>query len=561
MFFIKSEGVKKMKKIAVLLVILIALALLSCGPASTTEEAAVATKDPAVVTGEVTPEPTEKPTPETTEEPTPEPTEEPTPEPTEEPTPEPTEEPTPVPTEEPASDLDDEWKNMPIITHVYELSKEMFSVEWEGNAELYQVYVDGKKVSTVNYSIAYIDLKTGVHKIVVIPVKYESKNADTTFELNVGILDKAEVGGSIDLGALGIDPKDLVQGTPSKTFSINYTVSPLLSAVPEIVSAYTDFDDRVLLTFTDKYDSDVYRITIKSGKDVNYVEFDPSSADAAALINKTNSQVTIILDQEYLKSHRCFIPELDQKYSFFVKLQRYPDNYVDGKKENSGVLESKDSKAFDYTPYAAWKNAPEIIYASQTADGQVTLRWAHDDNGLGCEYKILRYDKVLGIKTGETEIGKTSKTEFIIKDLMNGKYIYAIVPLYSREQGLVSEEASVEVKNNWVVAPALTCELGKDKQVILKWSSPENIESYHVVVYAGSGSLLRFINLDYKKYSEFDVQAKPGDMEYTFTYNGSIDPENGVKLKFEIYGVRHATNGKEQKSATTTQTIVLKKDA
>ena len=534
-----------MKKIAVLLVLTIALAFLACGQDTDTP------KEPVVdAAGEPTPEPTE--------EPTPMPTEEPTPEPTEEPTPEPTEEPTPEPAEEPLTETGNEWKEMPIITHVYEMYEDKFALEWEGNAELYQVYVDGKKVSTVNFSTAFINLKTGLHQIVIIPIKYESKNADTSFELNLGILDKAEVGGSIDLGALGIDPKDLLQGTPSEAFKINYTVDPLLNAVPEIVSADTDFDNRVLLTFTDHYDSDVYRVTIRSGKNENYAEFDTSSADAAALITRTNSRVTITLDQDYLRSRRCFIPELDQEYSFLVKLQRHPDNYVDGQEEGSILLESKESKAFEYTPFAAWKNAPEITYASQTADGQVTLRWAHEDNGLGCEYIILRYDKVLGIKTGEKEVGRTSKKEYVIKDLTNGKYTYAVVPLSAREQGIVSEEATVEVKNNWVVAPALECKPGKEKQVILKWSSPDSIESYHVTVYVGSGSLLRFVNLDYKKYSEFDVQAKPGDMEYVFTYQGSIDPDNGVRLKFEIYGVCHATNGKEQKSATTTQTIVLK---
>ena len=447
----------------------------------------------------------------------------------------------------------EDWKEKPIITDVYELSEDKIYLEWEGYSDLYQVYVDGKKVSTVNYSISFIDLKAGVHQIVVIPVKYESKKADTDMGMNVNYKDFG-AGVNIPLGALGIDPKDLLQGTPSETFNINYAPDPLLSAVPEIMSADTDFDDRVLLTFTDKYYSDVYRITVKSGKDENYVEFDPSSG----FVTKTNSQVTITLDQDYLKNHQCLVPELDQEYSFLVKLQKHPNNYVDGQKEESIVLESKESKAFEYTPFAVWKNAPEITYASQTADGQVTLQWVHDDGGLGCEYRILRYDKILGIKTGEKEVGKTTENEYVIKDLLNGKYTYAVVPFYSGERGLTSEEASVEVQNNWVVAPALECELGENKQVILKWSSPEGIESYHVTVYAGSGSLLRFVNLDYNKYSEFDVQAKSGDMEYIFTYQDSIDPENGVRLKFEIYGVRHTANGEEQKSATTTQAIVLK---
>ena len=458
----------------------------------------------------------------------------------------------------PSLAAEDDWKEMPVITHVYELEKEKIMIEWEGSADLYQVYVDGEIASTVNFCNARVDLKKGAHQIIIMPVKYESKNANTGLELNLGISGIAEAGGSLDLAALGIDPKDLLMGTPSKTLKFTYTSNPLIGAVPEIVSAYTDFDNRVLLTFTDKYDSDAYVVTIKSGKDLNYVEFDASTKDGGALITRANTQVTIALDQNYLKNHRCIVPELDQKYSFQVRLKRHPDNYVDGEKEESALLESKDSKAFDYKPYAAWKNAPEITYASQTADGQITLRWTHDDNGLGCNYKIVQYDKVLGVKKSEKEIGKTAGKEYVIKDLMNGKFTYVVVPLYSKEEGIASEDVTVEVDNNWVVAPALECTLGKNNQVILKWTSPQGVESYHVTVSAGSGSLLRFVNLDYKKYAEFDVQAKPGNMEYTFTYKDSVDPETGVKLKFEIYGIRHAANGKEQKSATSTQTIVLK---
>ena len=451
-----------------------------------------------------------------------------------------------------------DWATKPTISHVYELSKEKIGLEWEGKAVLYQIYVDGKVVSTVNLNNAIIELKAGKHQIRVVPISYKSKNADTNFSVNFGLGEFAEAGGSIDLGALGIDPKDLYQGTASDIFKINYSVNPLFSAVPQVVSAYTDFDNQVLLTFTDKYDSDVYSITVKNGKDVNYVDFDTTDPKAAPLITKSNSQVTIKLDSSYLKAQRCMIPELNQKYSFAVKLLRCAENYVDNEKESFTMLESKDSKPFDYTPYAAWKNAPEITYASQTADGQVTLRWEHEDNGLGCNYKILRYDKLIGVKKGETEIGETSEKEFVVKDLMNGKFSYAVVPLYSREQGIASEEIQVEVKNNWVVAPVLDCTLGSNKQVSLKWASPQGVESYHIVVSAGSGSLLRFVNLDYKKYSEFDVQAKPGAMEYMFTYKDNIDPETGVKLKFEIYGIRHTATGSEQKSATTTQTIIVK---
>ena len=39
----------------------------------------------------------------------------------------------------------DEWKEKPVITHIYEIEKEKLLAEWEGNSLLYQVYVDGKK--------------------------------------------------------------------------------------------------------------------------------------------------------------------------------------------------------------------------------------------------------------------------------------------------------------------------------------------------------------------------------------------------------------------------------
>lgn len=446
-----------------------------------------------------------------------------------------------------------DWSEMPTITDIYELEKGKVYLEWDGNATLYYVYVDGKKEQTVNLKSTSINIKEGAHQIIIVPISLESKNVNTNVELGYG-----DFSGSIDLAALGIDPKNIYQGTASKTYKLNYTVNPFLNAVPEVLGATTDFEDRVCLSFSDKYNSDSYKVAIKSGKDINYVEFNTEEKETAALVSKSNTTVTIILDQKYLKLHGCMIPELDQKYGFSVKLQKWPVNQVDGSKEKAAVLESKDSKAYEYTPYAAWKLAPEITYASQTADGQITLQWTHEDSGLGCQYKVLSLDKVLGIKKGEQVLGTTSDKEYVVKDLMNGKHSFAIVPIYAREEGGASGEITIEVKNNWVIAPALTCEAGNNKQVKLKWTSPEQIESYHVTVYVGSGSLLRFVNLDYKKFTEFDVPAKSGSMDYTFRYDQPVETEDGVKLKFEIYGVRHATNGAEQKSSTSAQTVILK---
>lgn len=449
---------------------------------------------------------------------------------------------------------DDDWKSMPVITQVYELSKEEVYLQWDGEADLYYVNVDGKKVATVKINNAIIKVKPGVHNIVIVPIKLVSKDVDTKIELGVAKV----ANGSIDLGALGIDPKDILQGDQSETFKLNFSENSFYKAVPEIKDAYTDFDDNVLLTVSDKYDADIYYVAIKSGKDVINTVFDTSSKEAAALISKNKSTVTITLDQKYLEKNEWMVPELDQEYSFSVKLGKWPKNYVDGEQEKTSVIESKESKFFEYTPYAAWKNPPEITYASQTADGEITLKWEHDDNGLGCEYSITSPDKILVVKTGDTEIGKTKKKEFVVKDLMNGKHTFEVTPVYDDETEISSEKQTLKLENDWVVAPSFSCSLEKKKTVVLTWDSPKEIDNYHIIVSAGSGSLLRFVNLDFKKYKEFDVPAKAGKMEYSFTYDKDIDPENGTRLKFEMYGTRETEKDETQKSATSSQTITLK---
>ena len=278
----------------------------------------------------------------------------------------------------------DDWANKPIINHVYELAKDKLFLEWEGEATLYQVYVDGKEVTTINLSNVIIDLKNGSHQIVVVPVNNYSKDVDTNVSAELQIL---QFGGglSFDLAALGINPKDLIQGTSSDIFKINYNPNPLLDAVPEIVNAYTDSTDRVIIKFLDKYNSDNYLISIKNGNDINYVEFDLDSPDAAELVEKDNSSVCITLDPSFLNNQECMIPEMDQKYSISVRLQKYATNFVDNQKEKNSFLESKESKSFDFTPHAAWKTAPVITYASQTGEGKVTLQWEHEDAISGCE--------------------------------------------------------------------------------------------------------------------------------------------------------------------------------
>lgn len=461
----------------------------------------------------------------------------------------------------------DDWSDAPVITKIYESGKGQIILEWEGSADIYYVYLDGKKAATVNLNYAILDVKRGRHQVQILPIKLESKGSDSTFEFGVSVPlpkvvsavlgDSLEASANMDLSAFGIDPKNIIQGKRSQIFTLNYNSSPFIDAVPEIVDITTDFDNNVVLSIIDKYDSDSYGIGVKSGKDITFAEFDCFSPESAKWIVKSNSSVTITLDRNYLKSQGCMIPELGEKYSFTVRLGKYSINLVSGEPEPTMLLGSRDSKAFSYTPVAAWKTAPEITYASQTADGQVTLRWIHENNGLNCEYEIIRINKLFGVKKGSDVLGKTTQHEFVVPDLMNGKAFFTVVPVYTNERGDASDEISVEVANNWVVAPELSCEALSDHKVRLTWVAVSGVESYHITVYAGSGSALRFVNLDYNEYKVFDVPSKPGKMEYIFEYGDDIVTDNGVRLRFEIYAVRHTIARKEQRSSVSKQSLII----
>ena len=446
---------------------------------------------------------------------------------------------------------DEDWKTKPEITALYETEKGKFFIEGEGAASHYRVYVDGKVEAKVQNKNTIIDIKEGIHQINVVPFMYEPDDSNASVSLDLGKIG----GGSLDLGSVG---KDTIYGTPSDTLRIDYVPNAILDATPIINVVVTDFEDRITLSFIDKFDSDIYRVYITNGKDTTFVDFDTTKEETSRYIQKDKSSVSIVLEEDFLKKHECMRPELGQKYSFSVKLRKWPIDKISGTKEKDALLESKESKKFDFTPFAAWKYAPEITYHSQTADGEVTLQWEHDDNGLGCKYKVLKLDKLLVVKKGQEEVGVTDEKEFVIKDLMNGKQTFVVVPVLGKEEGIASDEVIEEVKNEWVLAPELECDAVDSNTVKLEWEAAKEVESYHVTVYSGSGSVLRFINLDYKKYDEFDVPAAEGDMQYEYNYDGSVDPENGVRLKFEIYGVRHTANGAEQQSATSSQTVVLK---
>ena len=456
---------------------------------------------------------------------------------------------------------EEEWRTAPVITHAYEISSGKLYLEWEGKAPVYQVYMDGKKVDDVIVNNAVIPVKDGSHSIIVYPIN-ESKKADTKLELGIGS-DIKIFGGlqgsiGIDLATLGLDPQKLTAGNPSATLSVDCNTSTLFDASPEQLEAMTDPEDRVHISFTDRYYSDEYIVSIKVGKDVNHVKFAKTDENADQLIERNKTIVTLILDPLFLEKQECIVPELDNKYTFSVQLRKYAENKLNGEAITSVIHASKESSGYQYTPTAAWKTAPVITYASQTADGQITMQWEHEDYDRGCEYAVMKYKKSFGIKTGEEEMGTTAERSFVVNDLMNGDYAITVVPKLGKEQGSASEDADISIQNDWVVAPVLECVAEDEKGVHLSWTAVEGVENYHIIVYKGdSESLLRFVDLDYSKYAEYDVPAIAGEMEYLFEYDDAINPETGVKFKFELYGIRHAENGEEQKTATSSSSLTL----
>ncbi len=448
-----------------------------------------------------------------------------------------------------------EWSDAPVIKKAYELEAGKLYLEWQGNASGYHVYMDGKRVANVIVNNAVISITKGSHMICVYPVNDINKESDVDIGVTAGNNFSIDLG--LDLSALGLNK--LVAGNPSDMLSIDYTPNLISGAVPDQLEAETDLEDRVQLSFTDRYNADEYLITIKNRKDVNYVRFIALSDASIPFIIKEKSTVTLILDHDFLEKQGCMIPELNDKYTFSVQLRKYAVNMINGEKETMIIHESKVSKEYSYIPTALWRTPPVITYASQTSDGQITIRWDHAAVGHGCEYVISKINKTLGIRRGEEEWGTTTENEYVVYDLLNGSYTISVTPMFHGEKGEASSEVKVSIRNEWVISPALVCEQVGENTVKLTWSAAENAETYHITVYAGnSNSLLRFVDLDYRKYAEFDVPGGRGIIEYIYYCDKEYNADAGLKLKFEIVGIRHAADGTEQRSGTSSQSITIR---
>lgn len=450
---------------------------------------------------------------------------------------------------------DEDWESKPVITSLYEVGKGRVFIEWEGKSKLYRVFVDEKNVADVVMDNATVDLKPGSHKITILPLKVRPKeDANTQIQLKVAGL----VDGRVDLSALGIEARDILTGNYSDTVKLDYNPSGITDSSPVILGAATDPDYRVCLEIQDNFDADVYRVFIKSGTDRTSVDFDTADPDAAFFIQKGPSSVTLILDPGFLERQSCMRPKLDTRYDFSLMLRQRPTDYMTDAPAEDSLLDSKESKAYAYTPREKWKIAPEIQVSTQAGEGSVYLKWDHDADGKDVRYKVLEYDMLVLVKKGEKELGITEQKEYEIQDLVNGRYTFAVQPVIGDKEGEPAV-VTVDVTADWVEAPELNCSAEESPDVRLSWNSADKVDTYHITVYAGSGSLLRFVNLDYEKIAEFDVPAEDGETEFIYTYPDRIDPENGVKLKFEVYGIHHVPGGADQHSSTSQQTVTLKK--
>ena len=447
---------------------------------------------------------------------------------------------------------DTSWKTKPVFTEVYEVGENTLQLKWTGDSNTYKLFVDGKHLHLISGGNQFRleKLSSGAHSISLIPVKYVSATENSAFSFDIPFLGEA----NWDWKAIGIDPKKIFDGEQSDLLEFNYTPSTLGKARPEIKTIETDFNDNVVISFKDPYAADGYRIFISHGKaGERHYDFDTHSEETSRYISKTNGTVSITLDKEYLD----IAPELNEEYGFSVQLIQYPKNLITGEIVASSPQHSEISKKVDYTPEARWKIAPIITYHAQTDDGEITLRWEHDDNGLRCTYKVLRLVKYFGVKKEWEEIGQTDEHELVVGNLKKGKHNFVIVPTLSGEDGHASEEISEDIKD-LLMPPLLTCSADGDNTVKLRWKADDNVQAYHITVYAGSSSVLQVLKRDYKMLTDFDVPVAEGEMEYYYQYDGTEDSENGVKLKFEIYGVSVASDGAQKRSATSSQTIVLR---
>lgn len=439
-----------------------------------------------------------------------------------------------------------DWRTQPVITQVYEQAPGKVYLEWNGKASAYHIFLDGKWLCSTDVPSALIDINRGAHNIKVVPA---GKEGATDISLGVNYVV------AIDFALPGTTP-----GTPSAPLSIDYIPNSILGAELAAPSAQMSSDNTVLLSWNDRFGADEYLISVKEGSKTDFIRFFPKDETRNEQISIAGSVVTVRLDPAYLRENGYAQIELGKKYAFTVLLRKHATSMLTGETIPSVIHETKASQELLFTPYGIWSVAPVITQAEQIGEGQVRLQWEHERGvNTSCEYDVILASKVLMVKTADTLVATTSDQEIILNDLADGSYSFSIVPRLDASKGAASAEASVTVKNTWVEEPKLTLAQVDNHQVKLEWPAALGVESYHIRVLAGdSTSLLQFVDMDYKEYRQFDVPVTGELLSITFSYEDRIDPEKGIKLKFEIRGIKHANNGDELTTRTGSQTITIK---
>lgn len=440
---------------------------------------------------------------------------------------------------------------VPVILKAYEAEPGQIYLEWSGSSSYYEVHVDGKNIKTVKATHHTFPLKSGTHEIQIFPVIRRESGHDTNVNLDVAGL----VGFNVDLAMFGLTADDLTLGPASASVMLDYLPDTIFTSAAAHLSAKTDYTGCVVLSFEAPLPADEYQVKIQQGKDISYIRFSVDSADTASLITQSQSSVSIRLDPAFLKSGRCMVPEIGTKYKFSVLLRRYAENYLSGGVLPSVIHESKESKALSYKPVESWKQAPVITYASQTADGKITLRWEHDSCGADCSYVIYRVKKLGGlISQGKEKLARTKNHAYVLTDLEEGRYYIRVVPEYGGLEGEASKDANLLISNQWQNAPEIISRQTTPTDVLLSWICPEGIDRYHLTVQIPRHSLAGFINLSYETFFETDIDAVPGPMEYTYTYNNPYDKSKSPTLRIQLYGIR--LTGEEEQYTDTAQSTV-----
>lgn len=431
----------------------------------------------------------------------------------------------------------------PVITEAYELEPGKVLIEWTGQSQRYQVYMDGKHVSSTDVPSAVIDVKKGTHTIRVVPAS-DVEGSPINLE-GYGI-------------SLGFSLPATATGIPSDAFSFDYIPDPLPAVVPSAPEANMDVDNVVLLSIVDHYAVDEYFITMKQGNNTSNVRIFPEKDQE--YITMDGNLTTIRLDPLLLKNKGGMRLVLGQEYTFTITYRKIASSLFSGMRIPAQVMESRESEALVFIPVEAWRMAPEIELSQQSGEGQAMLRWRHEaGKDAGCEYDVLQISKLFSVKTSELKLLTTGEQEALIPDLKDGKYTFVVVPHMQGVQGTPSEEAHVTIQNTWDRAPEVR--IGKEayNQLRLDWKAVPGIDTYYVrVSVSDSASLLRYVNMAYKEYRYYVLPVQQEDLSLAVVYEGTMEAGEEVKLKIEVWGGKHSQSGAEMLTKTAVETLALK---